>query len=109
MTAIRLNGVRPRRPEQYGQPVPGGSGVTTVSMESGLEDRNNNCTATHSSRKGGGLNGVRPRRPEQSSVLISSGVSSFGGLNGVRPRRPEQSYEDFGATETNLVSQWSPA
>ena len=37
----RLNGVRPRRPEQYTEsPRPDG-GPTSVSMESGLEGRNN--------------------------------------------------------------------
>ena len=85
-----------------------------VSMESGLEGRNN----THNLLKGKAvvrsLNGVRPRRPEQCHgsarplrgtplVSMESGLegrnnpcaSPVGaphllGLNGVRPRRPEQ-------------------
>ena len=38
--AVSLNGVRPRRPEQCAY-LPQGQAVGDVSMESGLEDRNN--------------------------------------------------------------------
>ena len=36
-----LNGVRPRRPEQYDQALALRRRLVEVSMESGLEDRNN--------------------------------------------------------------------
>ena len=38
---LRLNGVRPRRPEQWVAAAVGFPRVLDVSMESGLEDRNN--------------------------------------------------------------------
>ena len=38
---LSLNGVRPRRPEQSDGTVVEAEPVETVSMESGLEDRNN--------------------------------------------------------------------
>ena len=91
------------------------SAMTRVSMESGLEGRNNEGLLTGRCRLPLSLNGVRPRRPEQSAdsppagldqVLVSmeSGLEgrNNGGagngvahcdrdrLNGVRPRRPEQ-------------------
>ena len=43
-----LNGVRPRRPEQFGTIREGLEAVLMVSMESGLEGRNN--SAAHSMR-----------------------------------------------------------
>ena len=60
----RLNGVRPRRPEQWTWAGQEHSGPL-VSMESGLEDRNNGPAAPEAAVKNAGLNGVRPRRPEQ--------------------------------------------
>ena len=62
---IRLNRVRPRRPEQC---------------------RNRTRRMGHRRR----LNRVRPRRPEQCCKL-GSVPSNADGLNRVRPRRPEQS------------------
>mgnify|MGYP000935416990 CR=1 FL=1 len=62
--SIRLNGVRPRRPEQSEAAKREGRTVH-VSMESGLEDRNNNTTTPHHPPTKQRLNGVRPRRPEQ--------------------------------------------
>ena len=60
-----------------------------VSMESGLDGRNNNLRYRIGTRSSKGLNGVRPRWPEQ-----YSGQSYFclviRRLNGVRPRWPEQ-------------------
>ena len=62
---VGLNGVRPRRPEQFG----GSSTISVlrwrVSMESGLEDRNNRHSYWELRGSGHCLNGVRPRRPEQ--------------------------------------------
>ena len=106
----RLNGVRPRRPEQYGW---------RWSLMPGIEL----C-----------LNGVRPRRPEQWSAIASvMGLVSIG-LNGVRPRRPEQLWHPHSwaggglvvsmesglegrnntaspstTFPTRMLSQWSPA
>ena len=60
-----LNGVRPRRPEQF-------------------EDENGEV------RQGVRLNGVRPRRPEQYTLLFKIFLQFVRCLNGVRPRRPEQ-------------------
>ena len=60
-----LNGVRPRRPEQYEAAELATSTWADVSMESGLEDRNNIAGPSPQSPPGAGLNGVRPRRPEQ--------------------------------------------
>ena len=40
----RLNEVRPRRPEQFGQVAGGACGFYCVSMKSGLEGRNNVAT-----------------------------------------------------------------
>ena len=39
--------------------------TASVSMESGLEDRNNRNTICRGKPASGRLNGVRPRRPEQ--------------------------------------------
>ena len=89
---IRLNGVRPRRPEQSlnisvteftGATVSMESGLEDrnnlpflrilvirlrVSMESGLEDRNNVMSVIKFEIRPICLNGVRPRRPEQSKA-----------------------------------------
>ena len=82
-TASRLNGVRPRRPEQsFRRSL--ALEESQVSMESGLEDRNNTKACGGPGTMASSLNGVRPRRPEQSG-------------------RPEQS---MGET---IGSQWSPA
>ena len=61
-----------------------------VSMESGLEDRNNPGPATRHRTHYPCLNGVRPRRPEQLGLCSDRRRPRPGGLNGVRPRRPEQ-------------------
>ena len=42
------------------------AGYLEVSMESGLEDRNNIKKDVEETKKAISLNGVRPRRPEQS-------------------------------------------
>ena len=66
--------------------------VEGVSMESGLEDRNNQRLARKETACDTyGLNGVRPRRPEQSiSGRHDQPRKKPVSLNGVRPRRPEQ-------------------
>ena len=79
-----LNGVRPRRPEQYADGGAGVDGQGGVSMESGLEDRNNQHAEI-------------PQHPY------------FLSLNGVRPRRPEQSLWVAGIVPQLDPSQWSPA
>ena len=111
-TSPRLNGVRPRRPEQSrteitsglslgvsvsmesglegrnnGAPIGGALGRGPVSMESGLEGRNNARSSRSSPRSGQArLNGVRPRRPEQSTRGIREAndptVSMESGLEG---------------------------
>ena len=60
-----------------------------VSMESGLEYRNNRVFLRVFLRNIPRLNGVRPRRPEQ---FVDWPRDPWSGdrLNGVRPRRPEQ-------------------
>ena len=68
-----------------------------VSMESGLEDRNNRRGAYVVWRPDSGLNGVRPRRPEQCEKGIECLPNELG-LNGVRPRRPEQCIGRYMAT-----------
>ena len=78
-----LNGVRPRWPEQFifnrklGKPA-------NVSMESGLDGRNNEFSQ--------GLRAYRNRS-----------------LNGVRPRWPEQFKADELPHKSWYLSQWSPA
>ena len=132
----RLNGVRPRRPEQLFKDEYSSHKKLAVSMESGLEGRNNPPAAAVYSRisvavsmesglegRNNGpsissirlstpssLNGVRPRRPEQSRgpSLLYKPPSLC--LNGVRPRRPEQSGVDNPRVNTlTNRSQWSPA
>ena len=61
----RLNGVRPRRPEQSFDALEAKCAGKFVSMESGLEDRNNAFGSMVEEAVKNGLNGVRPRRPEQ--------------------------------------------
>ena len=85
-----LNGVRPRRPEQSHGQKDAYALARKVSMESGLEDRNNAAACAVRTCRSSGLNGVRPRRPEQFSTT-STRSCGFSRLNGVRPRRPEQS------------------
>ena len=67
---VRLNEVRPRRPEQSveGKTL---ADATLVSMKSGLEGRNNKSHARHAGPGPSCLNEVRPRRPEQSASLRS--------------------------------------
>ena len=58
--------------------------IDTVSMESGLEDRNN-------------------------ATISMSRLPATWGLNGVRPRRPEQYSPYLSSLSTSSPSQWSPA
>ena len=67
----RLNGVRPRRPEQLAIALFGVPWLWRVSMESGLEGRNNPCPTCRHFPTSDSLNGVRPRRPEQSPKSAS--------------------------------------
>ena len=60
-----------------------------VSMESGLEGRNNILELFKDEHSSHSLNGVRPRRPEQFCRTGPTGWPESS-LNGVRPRRPEQ-------------------
>ena len=62
---VRLNEVRPRRPEQSDWLCGGPRMDGCVSMKSGLEGRNNSTPATTPSSCPSRLNEVRPRRPEQ--------------------------------------------
>ena len=85
---IRLNEVRPRRPEQFGVVLVLREHLV-VSMKSGLEGRNNlgdyvmEQTDILVSMKSGleGRNNTKPESPVP---------SSWDRLNEVRPRRPEQ-------------------
>ena len=79
-----LNGVRPRWPEQCGCEGQSRGTVVVVSMESGLDGRNN----------------LRVHDPGQA-------VNQR--LNGVRPRWPEQSIEAYQTAIELNTSQWSPA
>ena len=129
---MSLNGVRPRRPEQSG----GERGFTTgderVSMESGLEDRNNLNNPVHlclllAVSMESGLED-RNNLTGAVELLVASSVSMESGLedrnnqggsppapgqdtrlNGVRPRRPEQCTSPPPATTPPAASQWSPA
>ena len=107
---------------------------TKVSMESGLDGRNNWAVFSDNKRQQFCLNGVRPRWPEQcdicglapaqyaGSVSMESGLdgrnnvflpllqwSMLSGLNGVRPRWPEQSIVRIDFPASLDLSQWSPA
>ena len=81
---VGLNGVRPRWPEQSGAGR-GGVQQVQVSMESGLDGRNN-----HGAEK--------PSRPQPSGVSMESGLD---GRNNLQPIR--------NVMVRPLVSQWSPA
>ena len=105
---IRLNGVRPRRPEQL---------AATRMMErlrvclNGVRPRRpEQCDGKRKTRFGkSGLNGVRPRRPEQYAVIIDrpdgsvivSMESGLEGRNNLRAARSSESPSEW--------SQWSPA
>ena len=80
-----LNGVRPRRPEQSFRPLYGRRNGPSVSMESGLEGRNNRLVNSLTS-----------------SVFI--GVSMESGLEG----RNNRSRVRSGILD-DIWSQWSPA
>ena len=107
-------------------------GRLRVSMESGLEDRNNDVThvetwdQVHVSMESGLED--RNNRPDHVAGLAGPIVSMESGLedrnnraarihlaciparlNGVRPRRPEQSVLRLSWVRTPLLSQWSPA
>ena len=64
--------------------------MLAVSMESGLEGRNNRFASFTNVPEMLRLNGVRPRRPEQSHPMRPEIDEDIPRLNGVRPRRPEQ-------------------
>ena len=64
-------------------------GFRMVSMESGLDGRNNIATPKKFWFQRASLNGVRPRWPEQYAELLYVRALQYG-LNGVRPRWPEQ-------------------
>ena len=85
-----LNGVRPRWPEQFCRVAREVGEWQDVSMESGLDGRNNWPLLPLYNATNICLNGVRPRWPEQFSATTGP-VMSSPGLNGVRPRWPEQS------------------
>ena len=105
-----LNGVRPRWPEQSqgGNPPPH-PGRTPVSMESGLDGRNNPAARPPRLPRSRSLNGVRPRWPEQSGVGRRVGHIERKRLNGVRPRWPEQCDMSHSLWPSETTSQWSPA
>ena len=86
----RLNGVRPRRPEQSVPRRPGECATLATGLNGVRPRRPEQFTGLDSScRHLIRLNGVRPRRPEQLSSSCESGPGDAS-LNGVRPRRPEQ-------------------
>ena len=81
-----------------------------VSMESGLEGRNNANSLSASSPSFSRLNGVRPRRPEQCPYSRSlgsdgPGVSMESGLEG------RNNASQFLSKQSPALakSQWSPA
>ena len=82
----RLNGVRPRWPEQF-VCLEAILSRGEVSMESGLDGRNNASRAPVPPQRAESLNGVRPRWPEQCQPVSvqaepSFGVSMESGLDG---------------------------
>ena len=130
--ATRLNGVRPRWPEQltvYRRIIPAGrvsmesgldgrnnlsalgniGNVLLVSMESGLDGRNNGLRSAMRTRTPLCLNGVRPRWPEQCGSSDAAARTATQRLNGVRPRWPEQYGVEDPAPNPLEESQWSPA
>ena len=104
-----LNGVRPRRPEQFVAGVGVAYAVRTVSMESGLEDRNNRALwrALAVAARVSMESGLEDRN-NASSAAVHVDIHA-GRLNGVRPRRPEQSVREWGYRMPRRASQWSPA
>ena len=79
-----------------------------VSMESGLEGRNNvipeqRLTGRHRVSMESGLESRNNKRSSRGCVPPSDC------LNGVRPRRPEQSWGYSGRRSWEVESQWSPA
>ena len=65
---LRLNEVRPGRPEQSELTAGEAAPLEVVSMKSGLEDRNNaDAQLSLDAPASPGLNEVRPGRPEQLS------------------------------------------
>ena len=129
-----LNGVRPRWPEQFHVRQRGGH-RHSVSMESGLDGRNN-LVVLHSARlrvhvsMESGLDGRNNWREALTfmgitsvDVSMESGLDGRNnarakilgrlvrdGLNGVRPRWPEQFIRIRPGKEGPFfVSQWSPA
>ena len=79
-----------------------------VSMESGLEDRNN--TAGTAGRPPARRVSMESGLEDRNNLcgLVQSGPQTLS-LNGVRPRRPEQSGPEAYQSTTQGLSQWSPA
>ena len=80
-----------------------------VSMESGLEDRNNCCLPFPSPCSKFCLNGVRPRRPEQFNALeaLTTKTKTVSMESGLEDRNNGLPFLWRKAKKT--VSQWSPA
>ena len=72
---MRLNEVRPRRPEQS-QLDGESSYATMVSMKSGLEGRNNPNPRLRRRDPERRLNEVRPRRPEQYAEPLEENIGT---------------------------------
>ena len=84
-----LNGVRPRRPEQFLAEQETVISAMQVSMESGLEGRNNSdYYVRHTNYKTVSLESGLEGRNNVGWACLATRMAS---LNGVRPRRPEQS------------------
>ena len=85
------------------------AGYTNVSMESGLDGRNNlaNGPSRHPSGHQVSMeSGLDGRNNRKWSALC---ILRWCRLNGVRPRWPEQCALDLAAAGQMQVSQWSPA
>ena len=97
--------------EDRNNPAVAERGVTVtafVSMESGLEDRNN-CpyqNGLHAEVLVSMESGLEDRNNSGHCGLADSPDPS---LNGVRPRRPEQSGSRLAPATPGTWSQWSPA
>ena len=85
-----LNGVRPRRPEQFGFGRLDLAAALTVSMESGLEGRNNARTVAAEWLAALPVSMESGLEGRNNHHRRGCGVAAPTRLNGVRPRRPEQ-------------------
>ena len=107
---IRLNGVRPRWPEQWGVYLVKGSLEFLVSMESGLDGRNNaphkgsNCPGVRQVSMESGLDG-RNNGVVRELLAPPSRVSMESGLDGRNNSEPGRG----AARPIRSTSQWSPA